>query len=204
MKTVRDYVNVAKQFGFISNKDKVVILIKKAHGIDLAMLKFVLVRHLEKDIADVDCGGCAFARSAKVWLMCDKHHKHATKLCNDFQQNEAAQEFDTRIRGYIAELRDIHNYDEFFAWLDTNRYSYDFFNDSDFYNDFCDCAVDESAAQKALSMVAQSELKETEHRINLNIEYIAKLQQSITDTQALLEEQQKHMQELNNFLVKPI
>lgn len=202
MKTVRDYLIVAKQFTFIPNDSKIVILIDQLHGVDLAMLKFVLIRHLEKDIADKDCSCCAFSRFAKVWLMCDKHGKHATNLCDDFQLHENVKKFDANTRQYIAELRNITDYDEFINWINTHGYGYKFYSEPEFYNDIYDCCVDEAAAQKALSIIAQRELKETEYHISKNADSLAKLQQTIADLQDALKEKQNHIQQLNKFLAE--
>lgn len=199
MKTVRDYMSAAQQFHYLIDETKFDALIE-AHGIDLAMFKFVLIRYIEKDIADNDCSRCVFSRQANVWLMCDKHRKRATRLCDNFQLNESAQEFNAKMHEYIAALRNIHDYDELLTWLNAHACVNKYCCDSDFYGDFYDCLVDESAVQQTLCQLAKLELKRTEESINSNSRYLAKLQQSIVDVQNTLTEQQNHVQQVNDFL----
>lgn len=202
MKTVKDYMEIAKQFTFVPDNKKIYELIRK-HGVDLSMLKFVQIRRMQKAMNDFYCGDCAFSHEAKVWTMCDKHHRRATRLCDDFQLNTEAQEYVEKKKRQIAEVRDIKDYDEFLEWLNTNNYGY-YFYEAKHCTDFYDCYIDESIAREALLSLAKYELKEVEESIETHLESIAKLQQQLAETQNHLSERREQLNRTNDFIASLI
>ena len=202
MKTVKDYMEIAKQFTFVSDGMKIHELIMK-HGVDLSMLKFVQIRRLQKAMADFCCGDCVFSHEAKVWTMCDKHHRHATRLCDDFQSNTEAQEYVEKMKKRIAEIRDIKDYDEFLEWLKTNDYGYRFY-EAKHCTDFYDCCINESIAREALLSLSKYELKEIEQDIGNGLDRIGKLQQLVADTQNHIQERREQLNRTNDFIASLI
>ena len=203
MKTVRDYMEIAKQFTRVWDDMKIRELISKYHGVDLSMLKFVEIRRIKKAMADFCCGDCAFSHEAKVWTMCDKHHCRAKGLCNDFQLNKEAQEYIERMNKHIAQIQDAKSYDEFLPLAMYSGYGFNFY-DTRHLIDFYDCYIDESLAREALLSLAKYELKELEHGNEMCFESIAKLQQELVDAQNRLQERREQIRRTNDLIASLI